>query len=147
MHDNVGAQWRTLAEAISITGRSERTLRRWASADKIPAKRDDDGGLLVDVTDIEPKPSRTRAEVADIPGVADKPQAEAAEVTAWRTKAETAERDLAETRRQVADLTGERDYLRSALAAALSSPQRALPAPRKRPWWRFWEQAQPQDEG
>jgi len=35
-------------------------------------------------------------------------------------------------------LTGERDYLRQALAAALTLQQKALPERTGRTWWAFW---------
>jgi len=47
------------------------------------------------------------------------------------------ERDL--LRQRVADLVSERDYLRSALAASLTTTQKLLPERSgQRPWWAFW---------
>jgi hypothetical protein len=45
-------------------------------------------------------------------------------------------------RQRVADLAGERDYLRQALAAALTLQQKALPKPSGRPWWQFWRRSE-----
>jgi len=39
-------------------------------------------------------------------------------------------------------LTGERDYLRQALAAALTLQQKTLPKPSGNPWWQFWRHSE-----
>ena len=66
-----------------------------------------------------------------------------AQVTQLSQERDGLARDRGEMARQIEALTGERDYLRSALAAALTLQQKALPAPRERPWWQFWKREEP----
>jgi excisionase family DNA binding protein len=42
-------------------------------------------------------------------------------------------------RQRAEDLVSERDYLRQALAAALTTTQKLLPERTGRPWWAFWK--------
>ena len=48
--------------------------------------------------------------------------------------------ECAVLRQRVADVTTDRDYLRSALAAALTLQQKALPerTEQRAAWWQFW---------
>ena len=58
--------------------------------------------------------------------------------------AQLAERhgECALLRQRVADLVSERDYLRQALAAALTTTQKLLPERTGRSWWQFWRKVE-----
>lgn len=113
--------WVSVTEAARRLGVNVRTVRRWVSQDAIPHK-EAGGRRLVDIAghlaadtppDIASDNATLKADNARLVAECDK------------------------LRTQVAMLSDEVSYLRSALAAALSLQQRALPAPR-RAWWRFW---------
>lgn len=57
-----------------------------------------------------------------------------------------AEKELAAVKAELEQVKGERDYLRKAHEASLvlvaDQIKRLLPAPRQRPWWRFWERGE-----
>lgn len=126
------AQWVTIATATDLLQKSDRTIRRWIEGGKLPSQRQPDNSLLVDISGFE------------IPTVDTK------DINAMRARL-----DLLEA--QNALLTSERDFLRSALAAAMDT-QRALieaqvskddnrqgkdsdeaePSIDKGKWWKFW---------
>jgi hypothetical protein len=112
--------WLTVVEAAHATGKSERTIRRWMAGGKVTRS-----GALVGLPATSAIPDMTATgEVAEVPDTPDMAQlrAELDKVTALLT-----------------EVTGERDYLRQAHAAALTRiPQ--LPEKAEsltpRPWWR-----------
>ena len=119
-----GHVWVSVSEAVRLTGRSERTVRRWMTGGRL-AVRDDAGTLVVGVPP-ELVPDDRQAQAT--PGTPD--------MTAKVAELEASVRHLQAMLEQV---TGERDYLRSALAASLTTTQKLLPERSgQRPWWAFW---------
>jgi len=146
----------TIAEAVQVLGKSERTVRRWMTTGRLPVV-DTPNGKMVDLSGEVALPGaspgsaghtpdadrqRLAAEAERLQALVSKQEAEIAGLHAQLSDV-AADRDRMAGRvddltRQVDDLTGERDYLRSALAAALTLQTKALPAPHSRPWWQFW---------
>lgn len=121
-------EWVSVSEAVGKLGKSERTIRRWITRGRLPS-RDGVDGLEVDIAgklplDDRPESGESQAP-PDLAGQVAELQAEVRHLQAM-----------------LEAVTGERDYLRQAHAAALGT-QRLLvenaSAARSRPWWRFWE--------
>lgn len=125
--DDFPGRWITVTEAIGIFGVSERTIRRRIATGLLPTKHEGNR-VLIYLYDTAP----------------DEGQAGAGNVSGGNLEAEV--RRLTGILSQV---EGERDYLRQALAAAMSKipaieassqpaaadPESKTPA---RPWWKFW---------
>lgn len=122
MTDN-GHIWVNVSEAVRLTGKSERTVRRWMTGGKVPT-RDTLAGLEVGLTGELVKEGTQATATPDTP-----------DMTTKVTELETSVRHLQALLEQV---TGERDYLRQALATSLTT-QKLLPgADHSHPWWQFW---------
>lgn len=123
MTDN-GHVWVSVSEAVRLTGKSERTVRRWMTGGRL-AVRDDAGTLVVGVPPELVPDDRQATATPDMPDMA--------------TKVAELEADVRRLQALLEQVTGERDYLRSALAASLSTTAKLLPERSgQRPWWRFW---------
>jgi len=109
-------RWCTIQEAAGQLGKSERTVRRMVSANKLAYKRDG-RRLLVNLAGVVP----AETDRVDMTVEVARLQAQVDKLTVL-----------------VDQLTGERDYLRSALASALRLQQAAIEAPKARQWWQFW---------
>jgi len=48
------SEWVTVAEAVKASGKTDRTIRRWAATSKIPSKRDGQR-LLIDISGVAVK--------------------------------------------------------------------------------------------
>jgi excisionase family DNA binding protein len=124
----------TIAEAARRFGKSPRTIRRWIMDGRLPAI-DTPTGKMVDLSGFagpgeDGPPDRTGAEKG--------PDTAALELEIIRLQGEVAKLDAL-----VQQMSGERDYLRQALAAALGTQkmllaERAAAARPSRPWWKFW---------
>lgn len=127
MADNPPGHWLTISEAAHYFRISERTLRRRIAAGQLPTQKEG-GRVLVMVYDSP----------ADKGGQADTAPA----VSAKLAELEAEVRRLSDLLSQV---EGERDYLRQALAAAMSkipaieAGAESKPDPERRPWWKFWK--------
>lgn len=109
------SHWATVKEAVELTGRSERTIRRWMKAGKIPVDRAGPG---------------TRVDIAGlIPAMPSQPEALTGEVAAMQ-------REIDMLAGEVARLQADNDRLWQSLAnaqaLAMSLSQKALPAPKPR---------------
>lgn len=122
-----GYLWVSVSEAARLTGKSERTVRRWMAGGRLQ-KKDNVGELVVGVPPdlvTYDRQGRTTSDNAPL------------QTETLRLQAEVDK--LSEIVRQ---LTGERDYLRQALAAALTAQQKALPEHTARPWWALWRRSE-----
>jgi excisionase family DNA binding protein len=130
----------TVAEAARRFGKSVRTVRRWMAEGRLPAV-ETPTGRMVDLSGFfrpgeGAEPGRREAARG---GPADAPDAAELERQVARLQGEVEKLNAL-----VQQLSGERDYLRQALAAALGVQRmllatRADAPPPHRPWWRFWE--------
>jgi len=123
--------WHTLSEAARLTGKSERTIRRKVAGGRLTTKREGDV-LWVDLTGIpllSPDKLAATPDTSDILAERDRLAAERDRLAA----------EVAHLSQRVDDLTGERDYLRSALATSLSLQQRAIEAPAPGRWRWPWQ--------
>ncbi|MCC7352148.1 MAG: helix-turn-helix domain-containing protein [Anaerolineae bacterium] len=129
----------TVAEAARRFGKSPRTIRRWLAEGRLPVA-ETPVGKMVDLSGFarpgEERPA-ARTDGQKSPDVA------ALELQVARLQGEVAKLDAL-----VQQATGERDYLRQALTAALGTVEALhatplLPAERAtaepHPWWRFWK--------
>jgi hypothetical protein len=112
--------WVTISEAVGLTGKSERTIRRYI-ADGSLSNRRERGRLLVNLTDILASESAT----PESPGITGK-----------------AEQDCQAEVRRLSDLLeevrGERDYLRQLHAMSQAKLIEATASETKpRPRWRW----------
>ena len=103
-------RWETVSRAAEILNKSERTIRRWIAADKIPHKKSP-SGIVIDIselvtTDFEQEPAEP-----DMPPVDNELLIRLARLEA--------ENEL---------LREDRDYLRQALAAAMETTQNLITA-------------------
>lgn len=124
----------TVAEAARRFGKSPRTIRRWIVDGRLPAI-DTPTGKMVDLSGFA-RPGEEGA--SDGIGGEKGPATAALELEVVRLQGEVAKLDAV-----VQQMTGERDYLRQALAAALGTQkmllaERAAAARPLRPWWKFW---------
>ena len=126
MTDNDG-RWLVVAEAAAILGISPRSVRRWVAEGALQADRTK-RPYLVFVT------GQRLAEAGPRPATPDMTDTVATELEALR-----AENDRKNER--IRELTGERDYLRNALAAALMPTQRLLEARPGRRWRWPWQRS------
>lgn len=121
MTDNVtgadGAQWTRITDAVRLTGKSDRTLRRWVTSGRLPALRKG-AALWVNLAGVATVPQ------PDAPASADADATLRAELAALRTQCDS--------------LTEERDYLRAMLSQALA-PQRTAIEPPPRQWRWPWQ--------
>ncbi len=131
--DDFPGKWITISEAVSYFRVSERTIRRRIATGLLPTKHEG-GRVLIYLYDTEPDKSNAPAsDVAELVRL----QAEVRRLSDLLSQAE-----------------GERDYLRQALAAALSKipqieaqvssqPGASDPEPdrgeSKARWWEFWK--------
>jgi len=123
--------WHTIPGAARLMGKSERTIRRKIAAGRLTTKHEGDA-LLVDLTGIpllSPDELAAAPDTADILAERDRLAAERDRLTA----------EVAHLSQRVDDLTGERDYLRQALATSLALQQRAIEAPPARRWRWPWQ--------
>ena len=115
-------RWVTVAVAAKALGKSERTIRRWVADGKIPSDRTTPV-LRVDIAGLTPAHATTTPDAAS-------------EVAALQAEIERLRAVLAEVRE-------DRDYLRQALAASLSTDRQLTDGrPRRRfrwPWQRRGE--------
>jgi len=118
-----GHIWTSVAEAARLLRKSERTIRRWVSANKLPCK-DNTGQKLVGLAPELVEASASAGQKTDMSDMA-RLREEAARLRTENEKLSTIVRQLSE----------ERDYLRQALAVALSN-QRLLVEriPKRQPW-------------
>jgi len=107
------SEWVSISEAAGVLSVSERTVRRRIDRGELESKRDG-RRLLVNVAGVVSSEVDTVTEITRLRAEVDKLAA------------------------LVDNLTGERDYLRSALASALQLQTRAIEAPKDRQWWQFW---------
>jgi len=125
-----GHIWTSVAEAARLLRKSERTIRCWVSANKLPCK-DNAGQRLAGLAPELVEVSASAGQKTDMSDMA-RLREEAARLRTENEKLSTI----------VGQLSEERDYLRQALAAALSN-QRLLVEriPERQPWWErlaFW---------
>jgi len=111
--------WLDLKQASVVSGKSDRTLRRWVQSNKLPHKRVD-GKIFVNLA------THGYAMPIDEPDITDDTP----------TK-----KEYEQLQARLDDALSERDYLRQALAAALSkipqlSAQSSEPGRRT---WKFWQ--------
>jgi len=120
MADNESERWITIVEAVAYFDRSDRTLRRWIKTGQISSKKVG-GRVLVKVYDTE------SARESDRPG-------QAADVSALNA-------EVARLKEMLTETQTDRDYLRQALAAALSKIPTieavASETKQERRWWQF----------
>lgn len=109
--------WQPIGEAGRLVGKSARTLRRWVSAGKLQSQ-DRDGRLWVEVSKYVPVDTTFDGLQSQV----DILRAEVDKLTALNEQ-----------------VTGERDYLRGALAQALRLQQVAIDAPGTRRWRWPWQ--------
>lgn len=132
-----GERWGTVAEAVGHYKKTERTIRRWVEVGRLESK--DQGGQLFVKLAGEP---------------------EAGAPSAGQGEASPAAVQIAELRAQVSaqkalieQLTSERDFLRQALASAMSSQQKLIEAGGqgaaggRRWWWPWSKESGRQDTG
>ena len=119
--------WVSVSEAVRLTGKSERTVRRWMAGGKVPT-RDNAAGLQVGLTGEMVVRGRQEEATPDMPDMA--------------ARVVELEADARRLQALLEQVTGERDYLRQALAAALTLQQKALPKPSGNPWWQFWRRSE-----
>ena len=131
----------TVTEAARRFGKSLRTIRRWMVEGRLVVV-DTPVGKMVDLSgfakpseDVPPDATGT----AQLPGATPAPELAALELQIVRLQGEVEKLNAL-----VQQLTGERDYLRQALAAAMGT-QKMILAERSvavqqvsRPWWKFW---------
>lgn len=123
MTDN-GHTWVSVSEAVRLTGKSERTIRRWMTGGKVPT-RDTLAGMEVGLAGNLVNHDRRTPATPDMPDLA--------------VRVAELEASVRHCQALLEQVTGERDYLRSALAASLTTTQKLLPARAGQPpWWRFW---------
>lgn len=122
--DDFPGRWITISEAVSHFRVSERTIRRRIAAGQLPTKHEG-GRVLIYLYDTPP--DKGQAAAADLAELACL-QAEVRRLSDLLSRADE-----------------ERDYLRQALAAALSKipaiEARTGDDPESkpgRPWWKFW---------
>ncbi len=130
------SQWVTIPEASALLSKSERTIYRWVSANRLTV-RDTPEGKLVDVSDEITLPGARPSDVSD----SDTQTAEMAKLQSDNDRLSD----------RVSQMTDERDYLRQQvdrLEGLLESQnviiqtmqmtkQKALPDPaRRRSWWK-----------
>ncbi len=124
----------TVAEAARRFGKSPRTIRRWIVEGRLPAI-DTPTGKMVDLSGF----ARPGEDGAPEETIGEKgPDIAALELEIVRLRGEVAKLDAL-----VQQMSGERDYLRQALAAALGVQkmllaERSTAARPSRPWWKFW---------
>lgn len=122
-----GHLWVSITEAVRLTGKSERTVRRWVAGGRLSIRHD--AGLLVVGLPGDLLAHDRQAEAT--PDAADM----AAEIAALQAQ-------LQACQALAAEVTGERDYLRQALAAALTLQQKQLTEHTGRTWWQFWKRGE-----
>lgn len=110
--------WLPVAEAGRLLDKSPRTLRRWVTAGKLESQ-ERDGRLWVEVSEYIPRDTT----IDDLKSRVDILRSEVDKLTALNEQ-----------------VTGERDYLRGALAQALRMQQVAIQEPGgRRSWWPPWK--------
>jgi hypothetical protein len=131
----------TVTEAARRFGKSLRTIRRWMVEGRLVVV-DTPVGKMVDLSgfakpgeDVPPDATGT----AKLPGATPAPELAALELQVTRLQGEVEKLNVL-----AQQLTGERDYLRQALAAAMGMQKMILAErsmavqPLSRPWWQFW---------
>ena len=109
-------RWVTVAEAATLLDKSARTIRRMVSDGRLSGQRVD-RRIMVNVAPVLPSDDN---------------------IDNLRSEVDILRTRVAVLEQQVDMLTGERDYLRQALATALRLAQPAIEAPRRRRWWPPW---------
>lgn len=118
------AQWVPLSEAAEITGKSTKTMRRWASAGKVGAQKDESGQWFLrrgDLIALEPA-AASRAELEVLTD----------ELQSTRRLFHDLANDLATARERA----GKAEATAEALQAERDRLAAELEAERSRPWWR-----------
>jgi hypothetical protein len=122
MPDNAPAKWLTIPQAVAETGKSERTIRRWI-AEKRLATRRESGRVLVNLADLPPAYS---AEV------------EAGQRDDCQARVRQLEADITRLSELLAEVRGERDYLRQLHAMKEARQLEAATPPARRTWRWPW---------
>jgi hypothetical protein len=126
----------TLGQAARMCGRGKTTLARAIKRGALSAMRNDNGGYLIDPSELSrafpfpfPAPGETRGNGHDTDDAAH----HATELATLAERVRGLEAMTAELRERVADLTRDRDTWRD------QAQRLALPAPAPRvAWWRRW---------
>jgi regulator of replication initiation timing len=143
---HAGDDWRTIAEAATALGKSTRTIRRYVAQGKLEADKSE-SPMLVNVADMTDKladkrPTRVdkwRTEIDNLEARIQELEAEAQGLRAKvdRLAADNDRLEAANDRLQdvLDQVQSERDYLRQAHAASLSTQQKLLEAQTGRRSW------------
>lgn len=116
--DDIAPNWTPIDKAAALSGKSDRTLRRWVASGKLAHKRES-GRLYVDLS----SPVLASDETLPITDIA----------TA-RQQIATLTAELATVKAVLSEVIGERDYLRQVHAMSLASQQKLIEAPRRWRW-------------
>ena len=124
------SKWVTVAEAVKATGKTDRTIRRWAADNKVPSKRDGQR-LLIDISGVAVKHSIDIGANIDAASVAiDKSRIVQLEAEAVML------RDMIETLK-----SHNEDWTRqsAALTQIINTQQKLIEdTTTRRPRWQFW---------
>lgn len=159
MTTNDNAQWVTIVQAATILGKSERTVRRWATSKRLPIDcqatpslvdisnelNEDSNGLNQQLSDTE----RLQDEIDNLikarwavfkvrMNTAIPPQARS-EIEALRNDNAQLKADNSRLKERVRELEDDRSFLQSALAAALANQQLLLDSPTDRGFRWLWK--------
>jgi excisionase family DNA binding protein len=110
-------RWVSVAEAAAALDKSDRTIRRMVADGRLTSRKEG-ARLFVNLADVLPAGADALSDVSS------------QDVTIVSLRAEVDKLQALNSQ-----LSDERDFLRSALASAMT---KALEPPRERPWWRFW---------
>lgn len=118
--------WVTISEAVGLTGKSERTIRRYI-ADGSLSNRREKGRLWVNLADIAPADSDAFSPESPTPSArqADDCQARVTQLEA----------DVTRLTELLAEVRGERDYLRQLHAMKEAKLIEATTPLARRSWW------------
>ena len=120
--------WRTITEAATELGRSERTIRRWLESGRV---------------DVDRTKTPLRVNIAD----------ELRTVAETKPDLDRLQADIARLEAVLEQVISERDHLRQALDMSQTlldqqqrltttlTGQRLISAPGQRRWWQFWKDA------
>lgn len=130
--DNDRPTWTPIDKAAELSGKSDRTLRRWVASGKLRHRREA-GRLYVDLS----SPALTGGDSGQDSDIA-------SELTEARQQIATLTAELASVKAVLSEVIGERDYLRQALAMSLTLEQKRLEAatPPARPWRWPWQKTE-----
>lgn len=128
-----GHKWVTISEAVGLTGKSERTIRRYI-ADGSLSNRRERGRRLVNLADI--------ATIDSDPPSPESSQPSTGQADDCQARVRQLEADVRRLSELLVEVRSERDYLRQLHAMKEAKLIEATTPPARRTWWWPWSKTE-----